>query len=65
MKRKVAFIGTGGTISSVGKGPLDITDYGANKMMLEADGILSAFADVQTVAEVIPVPYMAIPSTAI
>ena len=29
MKPKVAFIGTGGTIASVGAGPLDLQDYGA------------------------------------
>ena len=29
MKPKVAFIGTGGTIASVGTGPLDLQNYGA------------------------------------
>jgi hypothetical protein len=29
MARKVVFIGTGGTIASIGKGPLDLIDYGA------------------------------------
>ena len=33
-KPKVAVIGTGGTIASIGKNPLDIVDYGANKTMI-------------------------------
>ena len=32
MKPKVAFIGTGGTIASVGVGPLDLQNYGATAM---------------------------------
>jgi L-asparaginase len=35
-RKKVAFIGTGGTISSIGKGPLDILDYTANNTMMHA-----------------------------
>jgi len=34
MKPKVVFIGTGGTISSIGTGPLDIEDFTANNTML-------------------------------
>ncbi|RAI57473.1 asparaginase [Roseicella frigidaeris] len=60
--RKVAFIGTGGTIASIGKGPLDTVDYGANGVMLQADGILDRFPEVQQVAEVIAVPYRNVPS---
>ena len=62
MPRKVAFIGTGGTISSIGKGPLDIVDYGANKTMWEADAILAAVPEVQQVAEVFAVKFRSIPS---
>ena len=36
----VSGIGTGGTIASIGKGPLDYVNYGANGVMLQADGIL-------------------------
>ena len=39
MKPKVAFIGTGGTISSLGAGPLDILDYGATENRMQADAI--------------------------
>ena len=65
MKKKIAFIGTGGTISSIGKGPLDVYDYGANGMMLQADGILDRFPEVQLVADVFPVPFRNVPSTQI
>jgi len=58
----VAVIGTGGTIASIGKTPLDILDYGANKTMLEIDDILARFPEVNDVAEVLSVPYRAIPS---
>ena len=36
MKPRVAFIGTGGTIASVGDGPLDLQDYGATGRVLHA-----------------------------
>lgn len=63
-KPKVAVIGTGGTIASIGKGPLDILDYGANNTMLEVDKIIELFPEVHEVAEVIAVPFRAIPSPA-
>jgi len=62
---KIAFIGTGGTIASLGTGPLDIVHYGHNKTMLPADGILAAVPQVQEVAEVIAVPFANIPSPSI
>ncbi|MDH3601060.1 MAG: asparaginase [Candidatus Tectomicrobia bacterium] len=62
-KPRVAVIGTGGTISSVGKGPLDILDYGANETMLHVDEIIDRFPEVHDVAEVIPVRFEAVPST--
>ena len=62
MKPKIAVIGTGGTIASIGAGPFDIVDYGANQKMLQIDGILELFPQVHDCAEVIPVPYKAIPS---
>jgi L-asparaginase len=64
-KPKVAFIGTGGTISSLGAGPLDLHDYGLQNNRMEADAILAKFPEVQDVADVFPVRYRAIPSTEI
>ncbi|MGH1587275.1 asparaginase [Methylobacterium phyllosphaerae] len=62
---KVAFIGTGGTISSLGRDALDILDYTATDRRLEADGILAAVPELDTVARVVPVPFRAVPSPAI
>lgn len=61
-KPKIAVIGTGGTICSIGTGPFDILDYGANEKMLHADDIVAMFAEVKDHAEVIPVRFKAVPS---
>lgn len=61
-KPKVAFIGTGGTIASIGRGPLDVLDYGANGVMLHAAELLDKFPEVQEVADVFPVKFRNVPS---
>src|SRR6185503_11011853 len=65
MKHKVAFIGTGGTIASVGTGPLDLQNYGATGKVMHADEIIARFPETALVAEVLPVRYRNVPSTAI
>jgi len=65
MKPKVAFIGTGGTFASIGVGPLDLQDYGATGKLMHADEILARFPETALVADVLPVRYRNIPSTAI
>lgn len=62
MKPKVAFIGTGGTISSLGTGPLDILDYGATETRMEADAIAAMFPHWAEVAEVVPINFGAVVS---
>ena len=62
---KVAFIGTGGTIASLGRGPLDLQDYGSIGNVMHAEEIVAKWPVVHQVAEVIPVKYRNIPSTAI
>jgi len=64
-KPKVAFIGTGGTIASVGRDPLDLQDYGATGTVLHADELLARFPETALVADVLPVRYRNVPSTAI
>jgi L-asparaginase len=59
---KVAFIGTGGTIASLGAGPLELQDYGATGKVMHADEILARFPEAALVAEVIPVRYRNVPS---
>ena len=65
MKPKVAFIGTGGTIASVGTGPLDLQNYGATGKVMHADEIIARFPETALVADVLPVSYRNVPSTAI
>jgi L-asparaginase len=62
-KRKVAFIGTGGTMASVGKGLLDTVDYGSTGNLLDATQLLARFPEVQQVADVVAAPFSAVPST--
>lgn len=59
---RVAVIGTGGTIASIGTGPFDILDYGANQTMLPGSEIVAKFPEVHQVAEVVPVDFKAVPS---
>src|SRR5216684_4235040 len=65
MARKVVFIGTGGTIASIGKGPLDLIDYGANNTMVHPEDIVTAIPSVREVADLVVVKFRDIPSTAI
>jgi L-asparaginase len=62
---RIAFIGTGGTIASLGEGPFDITDYVRHGRIMQAAEMLAYWPQVQEVAEVVAVPYAAVPSTAI
>jgi L-asparaginase len=57
VKPKVAFIGTGGTISSIGRHSLDIMDYMANDVRLHAAELVARFPELAEVAEVIPVRF--------
>jgi L-asparaginase len=62
VKPKVAFIGTGGTISSIGRHSLDIMDYVVNDVRLHAADIVARFPELAQVAEVIPVRFRNVPS---
>ena len=60
---RVAVIGTGGTIASIGVGPLDITNYTANGKILKADELVARVPELALVADVYAVPFKNIPST--
>lgn len=62
---RVAVIGTGGTISSIGETSLDVLNYADTGRKLEADELVARFPECALVAEVLPVRYAAVPSTAI
>jgi len=64
-KPTVAFIGTGGTMSSLGRDSLDILDYSATDRRLDAEAIVAAVPELAEVAEVVPIPFRAVPSPAI
>ena len=61
---RVAVIGTGGTISSVGRHPLDLVDYAVNQRIYTIDELLNQVPEVNQVADIVPVLHKAIPSTA-
>ncbi len=62
---RVAVIGTGGTISSVGKHGLDLVAYLENNKIYEVDELLNAFPETLDQGDIIPVRLRAMPSTAI
>jgi L-asparaginase len=63
---KVAVIGTGGTIASQGSGPLDTQDYASSGLpLLDAAALVAGVPALAEVADVVPVPFAAIASTAI
>lgn len=62
---RVAVIGTGGTISSVGRDSLDIATYVDNNKKYEVDELLAAFPETAEVADILPVRYRAVGSMAI
>jgi L-asparaginase len=62
---RVAVIGTGGSISTVGRHSLDQHEYGHYGRTLQVDELLALFPEVSTAAEVVPVRFRALPSTAV
>jgi L-asparaginase len=64
-RARVAVIGTGGTISSVGRDSLDVWEYMDHGKLLEADELVAEIPELAAVADVVPVRHRAIPSPAI
>ncbi|UPY37133.1 asparaginase [Sediminicoccus sp. KRV36] len=64
-KPRIALIGTGGTIGSLGRGPFDIADYATLGNVMDADQLLAYWPQVHEVADVVAVKYAAVPSTAL
>ena len=61
---RVAVIGTGGTISSIGHDSLDVLNYSDTGKKLEADQLVARFPECALVADVLPIRYSAVPSPA-
>lgn len=61
----IAVIGTGGTISSLGATSLDVLDYADTGIRLDVAQVLARVPEAIEVAKLLPLPFRAIPSTAI
>jgi len=62
---KVAIIGTGGTISSIGSGPLDLLDYAHTGEKLSVEELVAKFPIVREAANLTLVTYQAVGSPSI
>lgn len=63
--RKVAYIGTGGTIASIGTDPFDLLDYNATGERVDAAELVKRTGLDKTFAHIHPVDFRRIDSTAI
>ena len=62
---RIAVIGTGGTISSLGAGSMDVLDYPDFGQKLTCEALLDRFPETRLVAEPVPVTCRQVGSTAI
>ncbi len=61
-KPRVAIIGTGGTIASVGRHSLELVEYIDNKTIYDINDLIAQVPEVHEVADVVPVAFDAIAS---
>jgi L-asparaginase len=64
-KGRVAVIGTGGTISAIGKDPFDLHDYDANGTMLDIEELLARCPRAESDPDCYAAPFNAVSSTRI
>src|SRR5215217_932079 len=62
---RIAVIGTGGTISSLGATSLDVLDYPDFGQKLTSEGLIEKFPETKLVADPVPVTFRQVGSTAI
>ena len=62
---RIAVIGTGGTISSLGASSIDVLDYPDFGQKLTSEALLDRFPETRQVAEPVPVTFRQVGSTAI
>src|SRR5262245_15664452 len=62
---RIAVIGTGGTISSIGASSLDVLDYPDFGQKLSCEALLDRFPETRLVADALPVTYRQVGSTEI
>jgi L-asparaginase len=61
----VAVVGTGGTISSLGRNSTDVLDYPDFGTKLSVEKVIERYPEIADVAELVPVPFRSVGSTAI
>lgn len=59
---KVALLGTGGTISSLGRGQMDLVNYGDTGNIMHADEIAEAVPQLREHAEIVPIRFRNMPA---
>ncbi|WP_338608816.1 asparaginase [Pelagibacterium nitratireducens] len=62
---KIAFIGTGGTIASIGSGPFDLLDYNASNARVNARAILDRTGLAETIGDIVPIDFRTFDSSAV
>ncbi len=62
---RIAVIGTGGTISGVGRDRLDFYEYGTSGRFMKVDELIATVPELPQVAEVVPILYKNVGSTEI
>lgn len=62
---RIAIIGTGGTISGVGKDRLDFYEYGTSGRFMHVEELIATVPELARVAEIVPVRYKNVASTEI
>lgn len=65
MLPKIAYVGTGGTIASIGKGPFDLLDYNATDERIDAKALIERTGLQGTIADIVAVNFRQIDGTAI
>lgn len=64
MPPRIALIGMGGSISTLGRHPLDLYEYGQYAKPLPIDGAMRIFSDILGAFDIVPVPFQALDSAA-
>jgi L-asparaginase len=62
---RIAIIGTGGTISGVGRDRLDFYEYGTSGRFMQVDELIAGVPELPLVAEIVPIRYKNVGSTEI
>jgi len=59
----VAAVGTGGTISSIGRDSLDVLDYPDFGHKMEVTEAVGRYSEIATIADILPIPFRSVGST--